>query len=450
MILADDLDARTLAMHADVMPHLKRLIAGNGATFTRAYVATPLCSPSRVSILTGQYPHNHGIVENEGADGGFRGLYRSGLEAAALAPRLKAAGYRTSLVGKYLNGYPYGVDAGYVPPGWDDWHSPLVLATYSDYEMSENGRLVRYGATDQDYITHVLADRACAFIEAAARDGAPFFAHVGVIAPHKPALPAPMDGATYAGAYAPREDRVPSFDEDDISDKPSWLQRKPSFDADTLRLLDRLYRYRLQSLVAVDRMVARIVALLDQLGELERTYVVFTSDNGWQSGEHRYPEGKALMYEESTLVPLMVRGPGIRPGASIDAFTVNVDLAPTFLDIAGAPIPESSDGRSLVPLLEGRPPASPWRAEALVECLAYSAECPPFFMLRTDRWSYASYEYGGVPLAGERELYDMRADPFQMENLARTAPEAVVEALHERLSRLSACRGARCGREPAS
>jgi arylsulfatase A-like enzyme len=190
--------------------------------------------------------------------------------------------------------------------------------------------------------------------------------------------------------------------------------------------------------------VARIVALLDRLRELDRTYIVFTSDNGWLSGEHRYPEGKGLMYEECTRVPLLVRGPGVRANTTLDALTVNVDLAPTFLEMARAEIPADADGRSLLPLLEGRAPAPPWRSEALIECLAYSAECPPFSMLRTDRWAYASYEYAGVPMGGERELYDMSADPFQMENLAWTLPAPTVDALHDRLRRLAACRGGEC------
>ncbi len=331
-----------------------------------------------------------------------------------------------------------------MPPGWDDWHSPLVLSTYADYDMNENARITHHAGGDEGYITNVLADRAAAFIAGAARDHAPFFAFVSLIAPHKPALPSPRDGATHPGAHAPREDRVPSFDEDDIADKPSWLQRKPSLDADTLRRLDRLYRYRVQSLVSVDRLVDRLLSVLEGLGELDRTYVVFTSDNGWLSGEHRYPEGKGLMYVECTRDPLMSRGPRAARGATLDAFTVNVDLAPTFLEIAGAAVPDHMDGRSLLPLLEGRAPVPPWREEALIECLAYGSEGPPFFMLRTDRWSYASYEYGGSAMSGERELYDMRADPFQMENVAYTAPASVVEPLHDRLRTLGACRGHGC------
>jgi arylsulfatase A-like enzyme len=439
LILTDDLDARTLET-LPVMPEVLERLGRGGTTFSRSYASSPLCCPSRVSILTGRYPHNTGIVSND-APGGFTGFFRSGQERDTVATQLKAAGYRTAILGKYLNGYPYGAYGEYIPPGWDEACIPHVLPGYFDYGLNDNGRVVYHGTAEEDYLTDVLAAKALDFIGRAAAADQPFFLFLSITAPHKPALPAPRHGLFFPRLEAPR---LPSFDEELIDDKPSWVRRKPRFDQEDIRHLDKGFRRRAQTLGAVDEAVARIDQKLRETGQYDRTYVLFSSDNGWLNGEHRYPEGKALMYEESIRVPLLVRGPGVPAGVTLDSFVSNVDLMPTFLEWAGRSIPPEVDGRSLVPLLNGGPRPAEWRRDVLVEFLdPAGSESPPYAVLRTADWAYASYWYEGVPFGGERELYDMRDDPYELRNVAYEM-EPVARPLQERLAALSSCRGAAC------
>ena len=195
---------------------------------------------------------------------------------------------------------------------------------------------------------------------------------------------------------------------------------------------DRLQRFRLRSLRAVEDMIEAVVQALAETGRLEQTYIVFTSDNGLLMGQHRAVGRKANAYEESIGIPLIVRGPGV-PAGRTDAFALNIDLAPTLLELAGAPVPESLDGRSLVPFLRGTPPAS-WRQDVLVE----NHGAGPSYSLRTPEWMYNHQD------TEEFELYDMRTDPYQLKNLYRTADPALVDSLRKRMATLVACRGASC------
>lgn len=443
LVLTDDLDARSI----EFMPRLQALLAARGTSFSRAYVSAPLCCPSRVSILTGQYPHNHGVHHNSNPTGGHEAFYRSGGESRTVAVWLRAAGYRTVLLGKYLNGYPQATYPEYVPPGWDEWYVPLVNATYFEYFMNVNGQQVYRGAREEDYVTDVLGRHALDFIDRAvtAQDRKPFFMLLSLIAPHKPALAAPRHGAALPQAAAPRG---PAFNEADIRDKPSWVQRKPLFDDETIRLLDKLYRRRLQSMLAVDELMERIVDKLGQTGALDDTLILFTSDNGFQLGEHRYAEGKGLPYEESIRMPLVVRGPGVPSGVTREHFVSNVDFTPTFLELAGVPIPPSVDGRSITPLLGASPPPpGEWRRDLLVEFLDEdSGEAVPYAVLRTLRWMFTEY-YDRGQLA-DRELYDMTADPGQLDNLWQVRPPSdlppELPQLMERLHAWSRCAGSAC------
>jgi len=426
LVVTDDLDVPTTLE----LPRLPDLMANRGLSFTRAYAAQPLCGPSRASILTGQYTHNHGVIGNEPPSQGFVAFRPH--EAQSLAPWLKAAGYRTSLVGKYTNAYPFGAGDAYVPPGWDDWYGHLTATEdgrFYDYWVNDNGSVVRYGTKPEEYSPDVETKRAVKFIRDSAGRPEPLFLWLGPEAPHTPATYAERHGADFRYSLAPR---VPSFNEGDVSAKPSWVRQIRSLTGAEIDEADRLQRFRLRSLRAVEDMIEAVVQALAETGRLEQTYIVFTSDNGLLMGQHRAVGRKANAYEESIGIPLIVRGPGV-PAGRTDAMALTIDLAPTLLELAGVPLPESVDGRSLVPFLRGTPPAS-WRQDVLIE----NHGAGPSYSLRTPEWMYNHQD------TEEFELYDMRADPYQLKNLYRTADPALLDSLRKRTEALVACRGASC------
>jgi arylsulfatase A-like enzyme len=427
LVVADDLDVPT----ALEMPRLPDLISNQGLSFTRAYAAQPLCAPSRASILTGMHSHNHGVLDNEPPRHGFPAFRR--LEPQSLAPWLKAAGYRTALVGKYLNGYATGAGEGYVPPGWDDWHghlSALEDGRYFDYWMNHNGQVVRYGSRPTDYSVDVETALALEFIRSSAGRPEPLFLLLAPEAPHVPAKYCDRHGAEFRYSLAPR---TPSFNEGDVSAKPSWVRQNPLLTNADIAWADNLQRFRLRSLRSVEDEIEQVLAALSETRRLENTYVFFTSDNGLLMGQHRAVAKKGNAYEESIGIPLIVRGPGV-PVGKTDAFALTIDIAPTLLELAGAPLPDSIDGRSLVPLLRGRPPSS-WRTDVLIDNFGGSGHS---YTLRTGDWMYNHQD------TEEFELYDMRADPYQLKNKYRTADPALIESLRRRMASLIGCRGASC------
>lgn len=433
LILADDLDARSV----EFMPKLKSLVAERGASFSSFFASEPLCCPSRASILTGQYAHNHGVRTNDAPRGGFPAFRAGGREASTIATWLHGAGYRTALLGKYLNGYP-GDAPAHVPPGWDEWfavYSEQGSNTYFNYRANENGRTVVRGNRERDYETDVLAAKAVDLIRRSPVEGPPLFLFIAPAAPHLQAAPAPRHRGTFPGAEAPR---VPSFNEEDVSDKPAWA-RVPPLLRRHVTAVDRLYRKRLQTLLALDELVERVVQALAARGELDDSYIFFASDNGFFLGEHRINLGKAAPYEESIRVPLIVRGPVVAAGRLVDRLALNVDLAPTFAEIAGAQVPDFVDGRSLLPLLGTAPAPASWRSEALLEFWGGEGErVPGYGALRTAAHLYVEYA------TGERELYDLAKDPFELQNLSQKAEPSLLRALGERLKTLRGCAGAGC------
>ncbi len=429
-ILADDLDTAAAAQMAQV----KSLIANQGMSFRHHYVSLSLCCPSRATTLRGQFAHNTGIFTNELPNGGFGTFHTQGMESSTVATWLQDVGYRTALFGKYLNGYPDGgPTATYVPPGWTEWASPNGGTPYKgfDYTMNENGHTVSYGSAEADYITDVLSSKATAFIrDSVSRfPSQPFFLYVAPYAPHAPATPAPRHAKALKGLQAPR---TASWNEADVSDKPAWVRALPLLTATQIKEIDKLYRKRRQSLLAVDEMVKSIVDTLQSTGQLANTYVFFASDNGFHQGQHRLDSGKNTAFEEDLLVPLFVRGPGVPAGRTVEQFTANVDYASTFAEIGGAPVPAFVDGRSLLPFLRGQTPWS-WRQALLLEHKAgpsqglREADSPlepadpfdritgagisidGFLGLRvTDGTTYVEYE------TGEHELYNNGSDAAQL------------------------------------
>jgi N-acetylglucosamine-6-sulfatase len=429
VVVADDLDFAT----TQLLPRLPESMGRAGLTFSRAYVTTALCAPSRASILTGQYAHNHRLVYNEPPDGGFPSFRTQ--EASTVATWLKAGGYRTALIGKYLNGYPRGAPETHVPAGWDYWFghlSDLEAGRYYDYWMNEDGNYFRYGSRVEEYNTDVLTTHALAFIAKASSRPEPFFLYLGPEAPHTPAYPAER----HSGEF-PKEGCQPvqSFNEGDVKDKPAWIQNAPLLNTADMKNCDTFQRGRLRSMRAVEEMIDRVLAALVATGELENTYIFFTSDNGLLMGEHRLVGRKGNHYEESIHVPLMVRGPRVPAGRTLPHTVLNIDLAPTFAELAGISIPGSVDGRSLLPLLRDDPPAlSTWRTDFLIEHFSSGISSS----LRTPDVLYGELE------SGEQELYDMRTDPSQMESQHRKADPAILQPLSRRLAALAACRGTSC------
>ena len=396
LILTDDQRWDTLW----VMPEVRSRLAARGVEFTNAFASNPMCCPSRASILTGTYSHSNGVFRNEPPDGGFETFD----DSSTVATWLSTAGYRTALMGKYLNGYSDD-QVEYVPPGWDRW---LAFAGddgngsfYSD-TLSSDGHAMSTGTGPADYSTTFLADQAVSFIEETP-SVRPLFLYFSVKAPHKPATPAPGDSRLFE-SLAPF--RPPSFDEADVTDKPRYIQnRAPLTDAEIAEI-DELRKDQLRTLVEVDRAVGRVLDALDSTGRLENTLVVFTSDNGFLLGEHRR-DAKSVPYEESIRVPMVVRfdALGVQPRTD-EHLVLNVDLAPTFAAVAGLQA-VGVDGANLLPLLSS--PGASWRTDFLIEHMGAGAT---YCGVRSERYVYIVYR------TGEDELYDLSTDPFQLENLA--------------------------------
>jgi len=437
VVMTDDQNVSSLA----VMPNVKALLANAGTTFTNSFVAYPLCCPSRASYLTGQYPHNHGVMANVAPDGGYYQLRGD----ETLPVWLSRAGYQTAHIGKYLNGYGTQNPLE-IPPGWGEWYGSVDPSTYRmwGYTLNENGTLVTYGQDDVEdpalYQTDVYAKKAVDYINRRAPADVPFFLSVAPLAPHteggwaathgnRNPRPAPRHRGAFADAPLPMP---ASFNEADLSDKPAHIRALPLLDSAAIAQITKTYRSRLESLLAIDEAVKSIVDALAARGELNRTLFLFTSDNGWLQGEHRIPNGKIHPYEESIRVPLIMRGPGVAAGATNTALAGNIDLAATVLAATNTAAAITIDGDPLL----GTTPARP---ALLAETGPRSTGARWYAAIRTARFVYVEHS------TTERELYDLSVDPNQL--LSRHADPAYAQiraALAEQLHRLQACAGQTC------
>jgi N-acetylglucosamine-6-sulfatase len=428
-----------------VMASVKSLLAAQGTSFENSFVSYSLCCPSRATLLTGQYAHNHGVLGNAAPQGGYYKLDSTN----TLPVWLQRAGYYTAHIGKYLNGYGTR-NAKEIPPGWSEWHGSVDPSTYRfyGYTLNENGTLVTYGSDPASYQTDVYAAKSVDLIRRRAPQAQPFFLWTAFLAPHSGAPKESDDPAIGSPAPAPRHRNrfaaeplptPPSFNEADVSDKPVGIRNRPLLGPVRIAGIRENYQQRLESLLAVDEAVAAIVTALRETGELERTLIAFTSDNGFFHGEHRVPNGKVLLYEPSIRVPLILRGPGVPKGLHLAQTVANIDLAPTIVDVADAKPGRVSDGRSLLPLL--RRPVLQWGRDLLIERGPGGAQT--FSAIRTPRYLYA--EYGN----GEKELYDLARDPDELTSLhADPAHAKLRDELSRRLADLRVCAGARCRRGP--
>jgi arylsulfatase A-like enzyme len=410
-----------------VMPRTRAELADRGVEFSDAFMTTPLCCPSRSSILAGSYAHRTGVYRNDGVHGGADDFD----DASSVATWLQDAGYRTSLIGKYLNGYAQLWDRSlleppYVPPGWSEWRGMRRVQFFDWIQVQPDGaggyHEVEFGAAEADYSTDVLREQAKTFISGAVAAGEPFFLYLSFKAPHLPQVPAPRHEGLFQGAPPWRP---PSYDEADVSDKPAWLQATPPMTPEEIADLDQVRIDQLEMLQAVDEAIGGseahgIVGIMEHLRTLgvERdTLVVFFSDNGWHWGEHR-TRAKNKPYEESIRSPMLVHYPRLAPlPRTDDRFALNIDLAPTFAELAGATVPIEIDGVSLVRVLDGTQPEGSWRSDFLTEGWPASHV---WATVRERQWKYTELPLvpGDPATEFERELYDLVADPYELENLA--------------------------------
>jgi arylsulfatase A-like enzyme len=433
VIMTDDQTVESVR----VMANVRRLLAEQGTTFANSFVSFSLCCPSRATFLTGQYNHNNGVMGNAAPEGGYYKLDGTN----TLPVWLQRAGYYTAHIGKYLNGYGTR-NRTEVPPGWSEWRGSVDPTTYRfyGYSLNEGGTLREYSS----YQTDTYTDKALDVIRRRAPEAQPFFLSVAYLAPHSGGPREPGDPRMATPAPAPRHRNrfaseplpaPPSFNEADVSDKPVGIRNRRSIPPAQAAQIREMYQQRLESLLAVDEGIERIVAQLQAVGELDETLIVFTSDNGFFHGEHRVPNGKVLHYEPSSRVPLILRGPGVPRGRTLSQLVANVDLAPTIVDAARATPGRRLDGRSLLPLL--RDPGRSWGRDLLL--VRGGAAAQVFQAIRTPRYKYV--EYGN----GERELYDLAADPHELQSRHGDAGLATLRAqLAARLATLRRCAGASC------
>ena len=441
VVMTDD-QALSQARH---MPNLQRLIARRGTTFTNHFATFPLCCPSRATFLTGQYAHNHGVLHNAGRFGGYKRLDHTN----TLPVWLQLAGYRTLMVGRYLNGYgtPEHSEPTAIPPGWSHWFVPAGNSSqlYLNQTMNLNGVL----QFTSQYQSDLYADHAVSLIEAQTD---PFFMYLSFTAPHtgqprEPddpaqfgnASPAPRHRDAFAGATPPLP---PSYDEANVRDKPQDVFELPRLTPEVHAAIQENWQQELESLLSVDEAIARVVDALRRTGRLDNTLIVFTSDNGYMHGEHRLAVGKIWPYDESTRIPLVMRGPGVPRGRRLGQMTGNVDVVPTLLEAAGAAPGRIPDGRSLFPLMEE--PRLDWGREVLLESAFGANGVGGYAGLRNPRYLLVNWAH-----TGEREMYDLKRDPAALQNVAyKVRYERVQEELTRRMRRLSRCRGRGCFLRP--
>jgi N-acetylglucosamine-6-sulfatase len=486
------------------MPNTLSMIAGRGITFNRYYVSYPLCCPSRVSLLTGRYAHNHNVRGNVQPNGGYTGFKARGAFSHNLATWLQGAGYRTIHIGKFLNGYgdePYDTGTD-VPPGWSAWHTVENADTHHyfyGYSLNDNGTIDgpfgdsgswdtrEYG--ERDYFgcpTTTIEEKPCFYetdvlsrIAYEELSGTPpeqpFYLQLDYTAPHgdfrRPAgpEPAPRHYTLFDGAPYPHS-REQGFNEGNVNDKPRFIREAPYLSLNDIHTYRVYYQKALASLRGIDDGVKTVMDTLGGEHRLRNTYVIFTSDNGFFYGEHRLTGGKFLAYEPATHLPLLMRGPGIRAGTSTGELAANIDIAPTILELAGVTPDKSVDGSSLVPFF--RDPSlrtrRPILFESFVETNDVEANGEPTAQRvvnelkprpRKSAGAKASIiappkDYEGIRLGpykyiewpdGEKELYDVNMDPYELNNIVRVPNFFPIRAyLHAELVRLEACVGRHC------
>jgi len=388
LIVADD--QRYVSIER--MPYMSSL-AGHWYKFAQATVNVSLCCPSRSAILSGQYSHTSGVEDNL--------KMRFFNEKDNLATRLHDSGYKTALIGKYLNGWVSDRRA-YKPEGWDEWSPFVGPPNYYNYDLLENGVKVRYGEAEIDYSTDVLGQKAVDFIQ---KTKHPFFLYFAPYTAHSPFIPAPRHLQADVGQIV----RGKNFNEEDIADKPEWMRNLPKRDE---KLMGDMLKSQYRMLLSLDEWVEKIVSVLQEKSLLENTIIIYISDNSIAFGEHRLVS-KTCGHKICNHIPLFIYYPfnPVVPGRSIDIPVTNVDIAPTVAEFAGVKL-SKPDGLSLVGLLKGQKSLS--RKGILIRWAGLEDFyiTPAFWGIVTNKWRYIEL------VTGEKELYSLSADPFELQNLA--------------------------------
>jgi N-acetylglucosamine-6-sulfatase len=481
MMLTDDQDS--LLGGADWMPNLRSELASQGANFTNAFVHTPICCPSRSSFLSGLYLQNSGVHQNGPSDGCANATWAEGPERHTFAVHLQAAGYRTSYSGKYMNHYglpgaancPTPTDPGcyYVPAGWDDWHSLQGNSRYYNGTISDNGvRSVHGDAALDDYLPDLFFNHTFEFLSShlSAAAASPFLAVLATPSCHQPFTPSPVYAGAFATASAPR---TPNYNASQHSiDKKQWLVRQQAaITEDLARGIDHVHNLRLETLLSVDEYIGKVVRLLRRHGALDTTFLLYTSDHGFQLGQHRLPGDKRHLYEHDVRIPFFLRGPGIPASVLVDAPVLSIDVAPTLVHLAAGVPPPSMDGTSLLPLTRrvggvyADPPTPAWRTDFLVTYYGVGMQpcglqkCPPPPSASFHENDAVNNTYNCLRTLSPTEdamfcvfdddeafveYYDHTADSWQLDNCAATAPPQLLAGYRKRMDALRRCAGVSC------
>lgn len=395
VIITDDQRFDTM----QYMPNTQQLIFDQGVTFSSGYVTTPFCCPSRASILTGMYAHNHEVYVNEDK-----------LNYKTVVEDLRNNGYYTGLVGKYLNSWD-----GTKRPEYDYWVSFWggTVPSYYDPDLNVNGTWSKYTG----YITYLLKDYANQFLDEAAGQKKPFLLIFAPNAPHAPFTPAEEDKGLYQDLPPYRPE---NFNEEDISDKPLSIAGKPLLTEEDIAIIENIRRRQILTLTSLDRSIKEVMDKLEAIGEMDNTVIIFISDNGKHWGEHRM-DSKSTAYEESVKVPFAIRYPPLVPAPYIEERLVaNIDIAPTLYELSETKMPDSVDGLSLVPLLQG---ANDWRTSLLLEAWPDRGH---WTAIHTGRYIYIETD------DDLSEFYDLSVDPYEMENMINAEEyQAKIQELKE-------------------
>jgi N-acetylglucosamine-6-sulfatase len=416
VVVTDDQSFGSLPARPPAMPWLQARLRSDPhwLRFDNAVVSTPICCPSRATILTGRYARHTDVLGNQ--DGARLD------EADTLATWLASAGYTNALIGKYLNLYPW--DRGpYVPSGWDRWLAKRNVnegTTYYGYDVVDQTTPLFIGHRPRDYSTTFLARAALEFVRGAPIDD-PWFLYFAPSAPHKPWTPAPGDGRAFADLRTP----APSLAAlNRVAGAADWVRALPRVDTTRRAELQRRRAGERRALLAVDGALRQLIGQIRRRGELHRTVIFFLSDNGYAFGEHRW-EGKRCPYEECIRVPFAVRTPWTTPDDRVlDTLVSNIDVAPTIADLAGVRPAARVDGVSLARMLRGGAP--PERRGVFLDWPG-DGDVPPWVGVRTER---AVFIRSGD---GTEELYRLDRDPHELRNLVGERSAATLQASAERM-----------------
>ncbi|AHY47369.1 Sulfatase [Rubrobacter radiotolerans] len=438
LILTDDMTLRDYF----AVREIESSLGGRVAFFENSFVTTSLCCPSRASTLLGTYVHNHGIKGHIGPNTGEDAYSDRGYDRRDLPSSLKAAGYETALFGKYLNKYTVKEPK---PPGWDEWYAGDTPAR--SWKLNENGKVFYYQQERKRdpgyrYWEDMLGDKAVSYINGRTPQDAPFFLWLGTHAPHGPEIYPPRHARRFQDARLPKP---PNFNEADVSDKPEWIRSLKPLTSGQVSVMEQRYRDRLRALAAVSDNIARIRAALRKSGELDNTYFIFTSDNGYHLGNHRLGPGKMTGYEEDARVPLAISGPSVVPGKR-SQLVANIDLAPTVAELAGARLATAPDGRSLAPLLtsgSGGYGTADFRKRLVLE--NYRVPTPSgMWPAPTNQGIRGQGFFFNRYATGEEEYYNLQRDPHQLRNRAGDLPRDRLRDLRSLRSKMASCKADSC------